>query len=44
MDVTDCPVCGRETLAVSGIDDFGVGYGSGVCLVCSCVRSPDAAR
>ncbi|MEE1767083.1 hypothetical protein PUR34_02495 [Streptomyces sp. JV185] len=44
MDVTDCPVCGRETLAVSGIDDFGVGYGPGVCLVCSYVRSSDAAH
>ncbi|MFJ5657497.1 hypothetical protein ACIQD5_29760 [Streptomyces microflavus] len=44
MDVTDCPVCGRETLAVSGIDDFGAGYGPGVCLVCSYVRSSDAAH
>lgn len=44
MDVTDCPVCGRETLAVSGVDDFGVGYGPGVCLVCSYVRSSDAAH
>lgn len=44
VDVTDCPVCGRETLAVTGIDDFGAGYGPGTCLVCSYVRSPAAAH
>lgn len=42
--LTDCPVCGRETLTVSGIDDFGAGYGPGTCLVCSYVRSPAAAH
>lgn len=40
MGLADCPVCGRETLTVRGLDDFGVGYGPGTCLVCSYVRSP----
>ncbi|MFE6127793.1 hypothetical protein ACFQ6Q_05900 [Streptomyces sp. NPDC056437] len=43
-DVTDCPVCGRETLAVRGLDEFGAGYGPGTCLVCSYVRSPATAH
>ncbi|WHX20932.1 hypothetical protein QFW82_29785 [Streptomyces malaysiensis subsp. malaysiensis] len=34
-----CPVCGWEALAVSGIDPFGAGVGSGACFVCSYVRS-----
>ncbi|WP_157036382.1 hypothetical protein [Streptomonospora alba] len=43
-DVVTCPVCNRETLAVTGIDDFGVGYGPGTCLACSYVFSSHAAH
>jgi hypothetical protein len=39
-----CPVCGWEALAVSGIDPFGAGVGSGACFVCSYVRSVDEAE
>lgn len=44
VGLTDCPVCGRETLTVAGLDDFGAGYGPGTCLVCSYVRTPAAAH
>ncbi|WAL96911.1 hypothetical protein [Streptomyces sp. Je 1-369] len=40
----DCPVCQRETLVVTGLDDFGAGYGPGTCVVCSYARSIHAAH
>lgn len=38
-----CPVCDRHTLIVNGLDDFGEGVGSGMCIVCSYERSDEIA-
>ncbi|MGR7023755.1 hypothetical protein [Geodermatophilus sp. URMC 62] len=39
----ECPVCGHETLASIGSDDFGYGITAGTCWVCSYQRSADIA-
>jgi hypothetical protein len=39
----ECPVCGYETLASTGSDDFGYGVTAGPCRVCSYQRSSDIA-
>ena len=40
LDLHDCPVCGCRELIVERVTDaFGLGYGPGVCLVCSYRRS-----
>lgn len=40
----ECPVCGRDALALTGTDIFGAGVGSGACFVCSYVRSVEEAE
>jgi hypothetical protein len=42
-DPQECPVCGRPTLLVGALDEFGEGVGSGTCVVCSYERSPTIA-
>ena len=40
---SECPVCGYDALLTSGCDDYGYGFGSGSCFVCSYFRSYEAA-
>jgi hypothetical protein len=43
-EAQDCPVCGNDgTLTTDSIDDLGVGYGPGTCVVCSYERSSEIA-
>lgn len=41
--VEECPACGYEALRITSIDEFGLGFGAGSCLVCAYVRSQGIA-